>query len=60
MRTVSRVGLRKEPWIMYGKEESTLLHSQMYLPTMRTVSVQRTSRYHGALGRRLERTKALP
>ena len=42
MITVSRAGLRKEPRIMYGKEESTLFLSQMYLPTMRTVSVQRT------------------
>ena len=42
--TVSRAGLRKEPWVMYGKEESTLFLSQMYLPTMRTVSVQRTWR----------------
>ena len=29
---------------MYGKEESTLFCSRMYLPTMRTISVQRTWR----------------
>lgn len=35
MRTVSRAGLRKEPWIKHGKEELTLFRSRMHSPVMR-------------------------
>lgn len=63
MRTVSRAGLRKEPWIKHGKEVNTFPQSDALARDENSFcakNVKKASRCHGALGRRFGRTRPLP